>query len=230
MRNRKTSIKNAIAIALTIYAVACAASMAEYKLHFTGGSRLWLEGDSTLHAFESEATVLELESKIDMPLDGSKSNAPILADEKKKPRIAALFLKIPIEDMKSGVLGLASRLHKTLKYEEHPNITFSMSDYDVQKSAEQEDLYNVTVRGTVQLAGEEKKVTLNMTAKHSNEYVKVVGEKTLLMSDFGIEPPSLMFGAIKTDNEIIAHWDLKVKLGKSKEGRVIVEEAELSKK
>jgi hypothetical protein len=219
-----------VAIALMAFAVATLASTGGWSVELAEGSTLWLEGDSTLHAFESEATVLNLKSTVEMPTGKSESNARILADGKQEPRITALTMKVPIEHMKSGVIGLASRLHKTLKYKEHPNIVFTMIDYEVEQNSEQQDLYNVTASGTLQMAGEENEVTLNMTASHSNEYVDVEGEKKVLMTDFGVEPPSLMFGAIKTDDEIVVHWDLKLKLQKTNEGRPMDAETKLSKK
>ena len=40
--------------------------------------------------------------------------------------------------------------------------------------------------------------------------LRVVGNKELRMSDFGVKPPVLMLGAIKTDDRIEVRFDLRL--------------------
>lgn len=192
-----------------------------WELKLAEESNLWLEGDSTLHGFESEATVIKLDTEIRFSGNPQGERiAAILEKEDNKPKVAELVLRVPVKDMKSGIVGLASRLRKTLKYEKHPDIVFRMDGYTVTEAAEGKDVYKITANGTLSLAGEEREVSLDMTARQNDEHITIEGEKKLLMTDFGVKPPSLMFGAIKTDDEIIVHWDLKLNIEEKEEGRL----------
>jgi polyisoprenoid-binding protein YceI len=211
MRSRSTIGFGFVIYALTLLVSYSAETVNSGKLALAPESKLWLEGDSTLHAYESEATVLNLESKVVTDPDAkTEIKAAVVENGEQDFRLSKLLLTIPVEEMESGVVGLAGRLHKTLKSKDHPNIVFKLKAYNVKEDPEKEGQYKITAEGDLTLAGVTKEVQLVMTALRKDDYIEVKGERDLLMTDFDVKPPSLMFGAIKTADEVVVKWDLRV--------------------
>ena len=54
----------------------------------------------------------------------------------------------------------------------------------------------------------ERDIDLVLVAHEASGQLSVAGEKELLMTDFGIQPPKFMLGALKTDNRIVIRFSL----------------------
>ena len=152
------------------------------------GSRLWLEGDSSLHPFTSTATALSVSG--------------VWAGEL---NVQEFILTIPVAGLKSNKEALDRNLRKALKAESNPEILFHLTNLLVILS--EKGSFNLQADGTLQVAGNDKNVRLEMNATREVGGWRVAGQKTLKMSDFGIKPPSLMLGILRTRDEIIVHYD-----------------------
>ncbi len=186
------------------------------SLELVEGSKLWLEGDSNIHDFESTATVLKFDSEVLLNENGNESNtsAP-RRDGALAGKLARLVLTVPIKEMKSSTRGLASQLHRTLKVKTQSDIVFTMQNYALHQDTEQPDMYIMLVDGNLALGGVTNPINVQMTGYLKDDQLEVIGEKNLLMTDYGIPPPSLMFGRIKVMDEIEIKWELKFKLKNS---------------
>ena len=56
--------------------------------------------------------------------------------------------------------------------------------------------------GVLQIAGVEREVSLDVTTQQEGSTLKVQGRVRLLMTDFGIKPPTAMLGMLKTDPKV----------------------------
>jgi polyisoprenoid-binding protein YceI len=157
-------------------------------------SRLWLQGDSTLHPFESKATKLTVM--------GQAAAENLL----QAGAVEGFELEVEVKGLKSGKKGLDENLYKTLKADEHPAIVFHLKSVSAAGSAD--GAVNVQAEGTLSVAGQEKDLTLLAKVQAENGKWHVTGTQQILMTDFGIKPPSMMMGAIKTKNEITVHYDV----------------------
>jgi hypothetical protein len=168
------------------------------------GSKLWLEGDSTLHAYEATATTLHLESKLTP--DRSRKGVPII------PFLEGLNVIIPVKSLISPTKGLSSALHKTLKAKEHANIEFEMLDYDIEPNKEDPRLYLIKGHGNLTVGGKVNEIDIEMLAKEADGLIQVTGEKDLLMTDYDIDPPTFLFGKMTTADLVTIKWSLNVKI------------------
>jgi len=210
---RRAGFGMTTALCLFAASVSDGADGGGYALKLDEGSKLWLAGDSTLHAYESTATELLLESDVVMG-QGAIPSA-IFSGTEEAGRVASLRLTVPVKGLKSGVVGLSGPMHKALKHKAHPNIIFVMKSYAVAKDAKQPDVFTITAEGDLTLAGVTNRISITMTGLLEGDYANVTGERDLLMTDFGVEPPTMMFGAIKTDDKVVVKWDLKVTIAPS---------------
>lgn len=154
-------------------------------------SRLWLEGDSTMHPYKSEASTLS--ARVEVSGDAA---APYAAG------LRALEVVVPVAGLKSGKGGLDKNLRKHLKAAEHPDISFKMARYEVVSST------FIRVFGALAVAGVEKPAELESALSQTEGGARATGSEELLMSDFGITPPTMFMGALKTADKVVVHFDL----------------------
>ena len=174
----------------------CAAANAD-QLVLKPESRLLLKGDSTLHAYSSIA------KKILFSVEFEK-NTLNLSDDK----IKFLDVEILIEELKSGNSHLDKNMYEALKAPDFPKIKFHLDSYQAMPAQENHGALQLEVSGTLNIAGVKKPATLQVLAKTKGNEIQVQGEKKLLMTDFGIQPPVFMLGALKTADEITIEFNL----------------------
>jgi polyisoprenoid-binding protein YceI len=170
------------------------------------GSRLWLEGDSTLHAYSSKAAKFDAAAELDSAAAAGSvdARAAVAAGALKGLRIS-----VPVAALKSGESGLDKNLRKALKEDTAPVIRFTLVDYKTEESKDGSLL--VKAHGRLAIAGVEKDAVVEATCRFGPGEVAVTGAKDVLMSDFGIKPPVLMLGAIKTADKVVVRFDMKLK-------------------
>jgi polyisoprenoid-binding protein YceI len=178
------------------------------------GSRLWLAGDSTLHPFTSNATQIEATAKLDGALAGdpAEARAAIVGGG-----LRSLSVSVPVEGLKSGEGGLDKNLRKALKQESAPVIRFTLVDYQAEPA--KDGSLVVKARGRLAIAGVEKEAVVDGACRFGPDGIEITGTKELLMSDFGVKPPTLMLGAIKTADKVVVHFALKLKASDATPGK-----------
>ena len=165
---------------------------AAYEARLSSSSVLWLEGDSTLHPYSSTATVLE--ATLTLP------DEPMAALARRAP--ARLELRVPVKELRSAHAGLDKNLRAALRAEEHPFIGFSLSTYTASGG-------RVSAQGTLTVAGSTRAATIEAAyAVDGAGGLMLRGEKALLMTEFGVHPPTLMLGAVKTADRVVVKFRL----------------------
>ena len=102
-------------------------------------------------------------------------------------------------DKNSGLMD--SRTHETLKAEKNPNITYAVTKVTGVPAGGGEA--SVTVSGNLNIGGTSKPTDLILKMKVlPNGDIEMKGTKKILMSTYGIKPPSFMLGALKVGDEI----------------------------
>jgi polyisoprenoid-binding protein YceI len=169
-------------------------------------SRLWLEGDSTLHTYASTATKMELVSEFTVStVSSAQSNVALML---KDGQLKTFELTIDAKGLKSGKESLDKNMYNSLKADTHPAIIFRLAQYEIAKSTVDQKSISITVKGHLIVAGKEKEIDLSVEALPTAQGIQVLGAKELLMTDFGIKPPTAIFGALKTDNKVVIRFDL----------------------
>jgi hypothetical protein len=184
------------ALAVVAFGGACWAGTR--TLEVSPESRLWLEGDSTLHPYESIATTLDVNAAVNEQ-PGQNLLAAFGANG-----LTALSVRVPVGALKSPHAGLDKNLRKALGADKNPDITFVMTGCKAQPSDDGTTL--LLVAGNLSVAGVEKPVELKAVAAGAGP-VRVTGEQKVLMTDHGVKPPTFM-GAIRTRDLVIVHYDL----------------------
>lgn len=168
------------------------------------GSKLWLEGDSTVHRYKADATQFRAELKTDAA--GTELEALVRAGQ-----VKSLVLDIPVSQLRSGKSDLDANMVKALKGSAHPSITFRMESYQVLPATDA--AFALKLKGKLSIAGVEKPTELDAKVVRTPSGLQVIGSKELLMTDFSVKPPELMLGMMKTKNEVVVQFDLLLQDG-----------------
>ena len=69
----------------------------------------------------------------------------------------------------------------------------------------------LVMQGTLRIAGRERVVRMPVELEeHADGSVRAKGALPILMTDYGISPPTALFGVLRTENRIVVKFDLLV--------------------
>lgn len=122
----------------------------------------------------------------------------------------SLTVEIPVSKIESGTRGLASNIQKYLKNDQHPTIRFEMTGVGgVEVIGTPQSDFRVMVNGNLTVAGKTNPVTLAVFAKtNTNGTTRFFATHQLLMTDFGIDPPTAVMGTVRAVNELDIIFDI----------------------
>src|SRR5215208_160031 len=158
------------------------------------GSRVWIEGTSTVRAFRCTADSVEAR----VVSTGRDAVSAVMAGAK---AVLSAELRVP-----AARLECRNGTMKALKAAEHPDITFTVSSYELGKRG---DAAEGSATGELTLGGVRKTITVvgAVTARPDGA-LRIVGTHELRMTEFGLKPPSLMMGTMKVRELVVVGFDL----------------------
>ncbi len=109
--------------------------------------------------------------------------------------ISADQLTVPVAGLTSDIVGMDGPMRAALKIERFPNILFKV----IRR--------NMDVYGTLEIAGKKQTVTIPGQFSSESNRSRFTGSKELLMTDFGIDPPTF-FWVLNTDNKVVVYYDI----------------------
>jgi polyisoprenoid-binding protein YceI len=180
--------------------LASAQSNSAVRLQLEPGSEITLEGTSTLHAFHCKTNKLNAYVDVDpgYATDLTKVARPIVSVQ----------VNIVVKTLTCGNTTMDNNMYATLKADENQIIKYRLSGYDIVDGSATG--FAANTKGTLTIAGKEKAIDFRVSASRLAEgKATAEGEESLLLTDFGIEPPSFMFGRLKVGNEIKVKFNLK---------------------
>ena len=72
------------------------------------------------------------------------------------------------------------------------------------------DAAHVRAYGVLRIAGVEKEIVLPLVVAREGNALKVNGELSLLMTDYGVVPPKAMMGMLRTDPKVSVKVDVSL--------------------
>src|SRR4051812_33801330 len=190
-------------LALTaLLTVAGSAHSQAVRLAVGADSKLWIEGGSNLHDWSCKASAIDAAIDVDEALIKSPTASPTL--------LKKVQVKVPVRNLKCGHGGMDNNLYKALKADDSPEISYILATFDVVPGA-MNDSFTVKTVGALKIAGAEKTVDMDVTASRlADGSIRAEGSLPLLMTDFGVKPPTAMLGTLRTSNKVIVKFSLLV--------------------
>ena len=154
-------------------------------------SKVWVEGGSTVRGWKCNAE--DMTSAL--VLNGNADLATLVDDAE---------VTIPIAKLNCGNTTMNDHMRKALKATQNPNIVFDLASYKIEDS-------KATLLGTLQIAGTTKQIEIPGTVQREGSLVRVKASKQILMSEWGVKPPSLMLGTMKVKDNVTVGFDVTLK-------------------
>ncbi|MBK6265529.1 YceI family protein [Marivirga sp. S37H4] len=155
-----------------------------------GQTELTVDGTSSVHDWTIIAE--EFDGKAEIVLEGNN-----IGD------IKNLSFKVPVKSLKSGKSGMDDNTYKALKEKSHPYISYQLNSIESKEKAEGKQV--LMTKGSLTIAGVTKVVNMKVTTDVTNGVV-FSGNVSFNMSHFNIDPPTAVFGTIKTGDKITINF------------------------
>jgi len=197
---RKTFIT--LSTLMAVAATAGAQSASAIRLRLDPTSEVTIEGTSSLHAFHCKTN--KIMAYVDVDPGYTKDLTKIA-----RP-IASVKVNIVVRTLTCGNGQMDKNMYSTLNADENPIIKYTLTGYDILDGSASPAAFVAKTTGTLTISGKEKIINMKINAERlSDGKATAHAEQAILMTDFGISPPSFMFGRLKVGNEVIVKFNLK---------------------
>ena len=197
-RHVRATLLTGLALAGCVGASAAAGAQAARPLAIDT-ARVTIAGTSNIHAYTASTTTV----RVTRAVLGSGVAGAAFWDAIVKPgALEAFEVAIPAAQLTSPKEGLDKNMHKALKVQEHADITFGLTALEPGATAG-----TLKARGVLRIAGVERDVVLDLTTERREASLTVKGKVNLLMTDYGIKPPTAMLGMLKTDPKVTVTFE-----------------------
>ena len=198
-----TRLAAAAAVTLITVIAAPATAQETARIAVAPDSRLWIEGTSNLHDWSCKAEQLDAAVELDKAIAAQLNTAPPKA-------LKRVEVKVPVKALKCGHGAMDNNLYKALNADASPDVTYILATFEAVPG-ETTDTFALKTVGTLRVAGRENKVAMDVTAtRMADGTVKATGTVPIKMTDYGIKPPTAIFGRLKTGDEVKVKFELTV--------------------
>ena len=164
-------------------------------------SELWIEGTSTVNSFECEAEKLEFDYDVPHVIEGSGFTVP------------GVSLLVPVRQLDCQNRRMNRDLQNALQADDHPDIRLDVFRVELVPEAradvEEAGHPMVRIHGVMTLAGSSRDVVIDLDGWLDEELrLHGVGTLDVKMTDFGVDPPTALFGLVKAHDDITIRFHL----------------------
>jgi hypothetical protein len=161
----------------------------------TGDSYIMVSGTSTIHDWEMISENISSEAKF-------STN-----DEGQPEKLESVSFRLTKTTLKSDKSGLDRRAYEAMNAKRHPEIIFRTNGSGML--VKNDDKILIDSRGELTIAGNTRQVNVSAICINGDDKKLVcTGEQKLKMTDFNIDPPVMMLGALRTSDEITISYKI----------------------
>jgi polyisoprenoid-binding protein YceI len=184
------------------------------RLTQRSGSKMRLEGTSTAHDWRSESGLIlgYLEVGPNFPLTPGQKVAPGKVEAKGEARVKVTSLKSKNKDGSYYDDKMDDKMYNMMSYTNHPDIVFKITDLNLtQAAADANSPYLFDAKGDLEVAGVTNNISFPVKVmpqpeKDGENRVKISGEVPLKMSQYGMQPATMIV-VVKTGDDVKVVFD-----------------------
>jgi polyisoprenoid-binding protein YceI len=170
-------------------------SSAQTNYHIAENPTMDLRGTSAVHNWGMTTHAFTGKATFTISADGQLS------------AVGGLSLMLPVQNLKSENAGITKKAYKALKADQFENIMFELTSAHFISSGF--NRYRIVAYGNLTIAGVTQPTTLNASLViHDDGTVAFMGVTPLYLSDFNIERPSFLLGAMKVDDVVVLNYTM----------------------
>jgi polyisoprenoid-binding protein YceI len=159
-----------------------------------------VEGGSTVHDWSCPIKTLGGSLQLDT---AGTAETPLGAPSRGQ-------VEVPVDAIQCDKDTMNEKLREALRMNAYPEVYFTLKEAQVSPLPDSGDAwFLIDATGELLLSGERRQIDLPVKGKQlSDGSLRLVGSHTIRLSDYGIDRPSAMFGAIKTSKEVTVNFDV----------------------
>jgi hypothetical protein len=162
-------------------------------------ARVTLSGTSNVHDYTAWTDTVRVTRVVLAP----GGDPQTWRDDVVKPGVVQHFeIAIPVATLTSRDAGLDQKMYEALKADTNRDIVFRLARLEPASTGV------LLAIGKVRVAGVEREVVMPLQVQNRDETLVVKGRVPLLMTDFGITPPTAMLGILKTDPKVMVSFEV----------------------
>jgi len=156
-----------------------------------------ITGTSTMHDWE-------------MKTNQARGQGNVVIVDQKITEVSDLSVTIQAKSLESSRSAMTSNALKALKADQHPTITYRLTEVTSSRAGGKGVILNT--RGTINIAGVAKNITMPVEAFIQNGKAHFSGTAKVKMTDHNMEPPSFMMGTVRTGDEVSIQFNVHFNL------------------
>lgn len=166
-------------------------------------SRIWFEGGSTVRGFECRVRELRTEAAIEL----KTPNVEIAA---LNDAVVDVVLEMPVANLDCGNGTMNDHMRKALRADKHPIIQYRHGTHAIVTS--QDGVAQLRLEGALTINGVERPVVMMADVAIADDgTLSVEGQYELIMTEYGVKPPTLMLGTLKVHDTVTIYFDMKLR-------------------
>ena len=213
----KTSMKRALFASSVmvglIAATPCWAADQVTRLDARSGSKMRMEGTSTLHDWIVESPLIlgYLEVGPNFPMESGQAVNPGKVEAQGEATVMVRQLRSVESDGKYYSDGMDNKMWELMKLPQYPKIVYHLTELVLKEAPKDKtEPYVFDSKGELAISGKTNKLSmvvkvLPLGEKNGDKRVKITGTTPLKMTDFGIEPNSIVIS--KTGDDVTIKFD-----------------------
>jgi polyisoprenoid-binding protein YceI len=173
-------------------------SYGQGKYHPAGNVQITIEGTSNIHDWTMKSDKGTCTGEIQIDNSGSLAG------------LSALSFSVPAESLKSEHKAMDKNTYKALNTNKYGTISFTVEAVGLKPAGNSG--YILTAKGKLTISGVTKDILLTANGViNPDKSITYNGSYKLKMTDYNVDPPSIMFGAIKTGDNVVVKFNLVLK-------------------
>jgi polyisoprenoid-binding protein YceI len=154
-------------------------------------------GTSNVHDWE--LTSPKIDSQGDFKFDNGQLHS-----------LTSFYFSVDAKSLKSEHESMDNRTYKTMKADQYPKVTYKLTSATI--TTIQKGKYLIKAKGDLTIAGVTQSILLDVNAVvNADNTITCTGSESLKLTDYKIDPPSFMLGAMKVKNDLNIKFNLLYK-------------------
>lgn len=170
-----------------------AAGWVAQSFTFDSGSKIWVEGTSTVHDWECQ-------------VDQFAGTVNAEAAEAHFATLSTTTLTVPVQGIDCDNGTMNGKMRDALG---GSPIRYALTSATVGAPAA-DGWFQIRTTGQLTIHGQAQSVQMNVKGKAVDGGFRLTGQHTLKMTDYGVDPPTAMLGTLKTGDQVTVHFDATV--------------------
>jgi len=197
LTRRITAITIVMAAIIFLTIPQCLMAQVNYKLLPGKDAGIKVLGSSNIHDWTMTATGIESQGEFKLEGDQLRS-------------LTAFSFSVEAKSLKSDHESMDNRTYKTINADKFPRIAYKLNSAVVTEV--QKNKYAIKATGELTISGATQTIVLNVTAiVNSDNTITCTGSQKIQLTDYKIDPPTFMLGAMKVKNDLTIQFNLVYK-------------------